>query len=237
MKLRCLPPCPCYSWGCGMQADRFNWFKGWAHVHCVSLAANKLPLCFWVWFYAFCCCNDESTGKLCNDRGKPLLGEKKITLKRWGCQAASGHNASFCVSEKLATGTAGNGYSSPVIKTMDADHSDTNQWFNHRINETWFCWLWGIRARSPQFCAAFENGLAFLKGRTFPSSTFYFKTLLVTTLYQNILAHHIPLRLVFIDIYGSVWKFQWTNRAFAHSVYLGLWNLSLVAVLSLWGGS
>lgn len=136
MKLRCFPPCACYSWGYGMQADRLNWFKGWAHVHCVSLVANKLPLCFWVWFYAFSCCNDESTGKLCNDRGKPLPGERKITLKRWGCQAASGHNASFCVSEKLATGTAGNGYSSPVIKTMDADHSDTNQWFNHCINET-----------------------------------------------------------------------------------------------------
>lgn len=90
---------------------------------CVSLVAKKLSLCFCVWFYGFYCCNDESTGKPCNDREKHSLGGKKSTLKRWDSQAASGHNASFSAAEELATETAGNSYNSPVIKTTDTDHS------------------------------------------------------------------------------------------------------------------
>ena len=56
---------------------------------CVSLVANKLSLCFCVWFYGFYCWNDESTGKPCNDRGKHSLEERKNTLKLWRSQAPS----------------------------------------------------------------------------------------------------------------------------------------------------
>lgn len=77
---------------------------------CVSLVASKLSLCFCVWFYGFYCCNDESTGKPCNDRGKYSLEERKTTLNQWGSLAISGHNASFSLAEELTTETAGSGY-------------------------------------------------------------------------------------------------------------------------------
>lgn len=76
----------------------------------VSLVANKLSLCFCVWFYGFYCWNDESTAKPCNDKGKHSLEERKNTLKQWGSQAPSGHNASFSLAEELTTETAGGGY-------------------------------------------------------------------------------------------------------------------------------
>lgn len=86
---------------------------------CVSLVANKLSLCFCAQFYGFYGCSDESTGKPCNDREKHSLGERENTLKLWGTQAASGHNASSSAAEELATETAGDGYNSPAIKTTD----------------------------------------------------------------------------------------------------------------------
>ena len=55
--------------------------------------------------------------------GSTGWGKEKNTLKPWGSQAVSGHNASFSVAEELAVETAGNGYNSPVIKTSDTDHS------------------------------------------------------------------------------------------------------------------
>lgn len=203
---------------------------------CVSLVANKLSLCFCVWVYRFYCWADESTGKPCNDRGKHWLGERKNTLKRWGSQAASGHNASFSVAEELAMETAGNGYNSPVIKTSNTTTQHTNQWFNNCVNETdYLVGPGGFKSPPAVICSLWAwSGLP-QQTYTFPSGTFILRLFLLHLLYQNILKHHILLRLVFIDIYGSVRKFQWESGAFPHSVYLGLENLSLVAALFPWG--
>lgn len=71
---------------------------------CVSLVANNLSLCFYVWFYGFYC-NDGSTGKPCNDREKHSLGNRKKKKKHHfeavELQAASGHSANVSVAERF----------------------------------------------------------------------------------------------------------------------------------------
>lgn len=141
----------------------------------------------------------------------------------------------FC-SWRTCYGTAGNGYNSPVIKTTLQTTQHTNQWFNNCVNETDYSI--GFRVLEALsafiFCLWERAGLP-LQTHPFPSSTFILKLPWLQLLYQNILEHHMLLRPVFIDIYGSARKFQWVKRGFPHSVCLGLLNLSLAAVLSPWG--
>lgn len=141
---------------------------------CVSLVAHKLSLCFCAQFCGFCGCSDESAGKPCNDREKHSLGERENTLKLWGTQAASGHNASSSAAEELATETAGDGYNSPAIKITDTGPlSHTNQWFNNCVNETDY----SIGSGAQEFPLLLYTG--FWNGLPFPTRLAHFPLLLL----------------------------------------------------------
>lgn len=147
--------------------------------------------------------------------GSTHWGWRKNTLKRRGSQATSGHSASSSPAEELATGTAGSGCISPVIKTTQ----HTNQWFNHCISETDdLIGFGGFQPPSAVRGWLWEQPSLLQQTPAFPSCTFILRLWWLQLLYQNILEHRIPLRLVFIDIYGSARRFQWVNRAFPHSV-------------------
>lgn len=177
-----------WQWGDGVGVDRLSWFKALLHLHRLNNLSvfHYLPISY-LFVSEFSFMNSivltrTQGNHVTTERSTHWGKEKKNTLKPWGTQAASGHNASSSAAEELATETAGDSYNSPAIKRTDTGPLST------LINDLIIVSMkqiiqlaQGHRSLPLLLYTGFRRAYHFPLDLQASLQYFYFKTLLVTT--------------------------------------------------------